>query len=121
MLRLIRTISRMNLRMLGWREGDEVGRVVIERVLIFMVDMPAVRDLFARMRREPDIAVQVGDAICGPALIIDPVTPTGAIGIASVSIAFEDDFSGVFVHADSISPHTNESISFQPLFSVQIR
>ena len=95
----------MNVRMLARRKQDKVRRLIIERILIGVMNVPALGDFLAGVAVFPDFTVQVTDAALEDSvmLIVDPVTALGAVGIASVDDVFISDFNGGF-HADSLSP-----------------
>lgn len=114
-------VAGMDDAVLGWREKLEVRRVVVERVLVVMVDVPLIRDDLAGVRVEPDIAMQVLDAAGDATLIVDPVIPARTVRVAPVLAAFVENVRGGFFHPERISPHTKASSRVHPRVSVQIR
>lgn len=109
------------LAVLGRRYEYEVAGVVVERVVILVVDVPAGRDGLARVTVPPDVTVEGVMPAAPWGDVVDPACALPGVRVALVRDASVDDGDGRLCHADSLSPQTSASIRVQPLPSTHTR
>lgn len=118
---LDRSGRRVVPAVVGVRDAGQVGQVVVERIVVPMVDVMALRDW--AVRRHPDLFVQPSDAALPVGLAgreVDPVAASCGVRVATEPDPLEDNDFGLG-HVISLSPYRSASMVIHPRPRTQTR